>query len=129
MRREEEVGHAVTVTQMRRKHQAAALAALLLLTLTLGCSWLGRWGYIAANEEILDSLPVAPGALRLTVSSTYCTAGDSIFSAPDGWSTLATHQAPPEASREDIVDFYLSELPAEWQSCVVSDTIDDPSTS
>ena len=47
---------------------------------------------------------------------------------PDGWGTRATYQAPPETSREDIVDFFLSELSPEWQSCVIEINVVEAAT-
>ena len=93
------------------------VVALLLLTPVVGRVWLG-WGYIADNEKILDSLPVPPGAQRISVRSHSYSSEELIFIPPDGWGTLATYQAPAEASKDDIVDFYSSRLSLEWRYCV-----------
>ena len=105
---------------MSGRKRAAILfgvVALLLLTTVVGRVWLG-WGYIADNEKILDSLPVPPGAQRISVDSRPYSSQESVFIPPDGWGTLATYQAPAEASSDYIVDFYSSRLSAEWRYCV-----------
>ena len=105
---------------MSGRKRAAILfgvVALLLLTLVVGRVWFG-WGYIADNEKILDSLPVPPGAQRISVRSHSYSSEELIFIPPDGWGTLATYQAPAEASKDDIVDFYSSRLSPEWRYCV-----------
>ena len=105
---------------MSGRKRAAILfgvVALLLLTTVVGRVWLG-WGYIADNEKILDSLPVPPGAQRISVDSHPYSSQEFVFIPPDGWGTMATYQAPAEASSDYIVDFYLSRLSAEWRYCV-----------
>ena len=90
---------------------------MALLMLAVGWFWFG-WGYVANNEEILDSLPVPPGTHNIWTGSHPYSGNELIFSPPDGWGTLATYVAPPGTSREGIVDFYQSQLSPEWQSCV-----------
>ena len=51
----------------------------------------------------------------------YSSADGIEITPPDGWGTRATYRVAPETSREEIVDFYLSELSLDWASCV--DTI------
>ncbi len=105
---------------MSKKKYAAILFGLLatvLLTIMIGRVWFG-WGYISDNEELLDSLPVPPGAQRISVGSSSYKFDESIMTPPEGWDTEATYQAPPEASREDIANFYISKLSPEWRYCV-----------
>ena len=102
---------------MEARCDSVGVVALLLLTPVVGRVWLG-WGYIADNEKILDSLPVPPGAQRISVRSHSYSSEELIFIPPDGWGTLATYQAPAEASKDDIVDFYSSRLSPEWRYCV-----------
>ena len=103
------------------------LAAMGLLTVTFGWLWLG-WGYIAENEDLLDSLTVPPGVQRIWIGSHSYTKDDGGLMPPDGWGTRATYQAPSETSREDIVDFFLSELSPEWQSCVIEINVVEAAT-
>ena len=92
---------------------AAALAVLLLVTLAVGGAWLVRWSYIDANKKLLNSLPAPPGAQRMSVTSN---GYGGAYPWSDGWGTLATYRSTSDASAEDIVNFYLSELSSEWLS-------------
>ena len=96
---------------------AFATLATLLLIFAVGWIWFG-WGYIADNRAILDSLPVPPGVERISVGSGSYSEDELALTPPDGWGTHATYQAPPEASREEVIGFYLSKLSPEWRSCV-----------
>ena len=40
------------------------------------------------------------------------------FTPPDGWALRRTYQAPAGTTRDEVLDFYVSELSAEWQWCL-----------
>ena len=106
---------------IRRKPWRAAtslgvLVALLALTVLVGWVWFG-WGYIANNEELLDSLPVPPRAERISINSTSYSSHELAVIPPDGWSTRGTYRAHPQTTKDDIVDFYVSQLSLEWEPC------------
>ena len=86
----------------------------------VGWNWCG-WGYIAANRDLLNSLPVPPGVERVRVGSDPYRKGDMAVTLPDGWGTLATFLAPEGTTREDVVRFYIRELSPDWEYCI--DTI------
>ena len=81
----------------------------------MGLVWLG---YIASNRLILNSLPVPPEAERIWVGSSPYLRNEQLFSPPAGWGTRATYRVPPDTIRNDIVDFYVSNLSPSWGACV-----------
>ena len=98
------------------------LVAVGLLVLLVGWFWFG-WGHKAANNDLLDSLPVPPGAQRIEVHPHAYEFDESLITPPDGWAILAKYSAPPSASREDVVDFYISRLSPTWEFCIDADFI------
>jgi hypothetical protein len=71
-------------------------------------------GRIDANQELLDSMPLYPGATeieRLTRTAT----GDGL-PVPNEILTSALYAPPADASQADVVDFYVRELTPEWDS-------------
>jgi hypothetical protein len=71
-------------------------------------------GRIDANQALLDSMPLYPGATeieRLTRTAT----GDGL-PVPNEILTSALFAPPPDATQADIVDFYVRELTPEWDS-------------
>ena len=98
------------------------LVAIGSLVFLVGWFWFG-WGHITANSDLLESLPIPPGAEQIRVGSNGYTSDESPITPPDGWSTRATYSAPPDATREEIVDFYISRLSPTWNSCIDTDSI------
>jgi len=81
-----------------------------VLTSTVPCA------YAQENERLLATLPELPGAQQVsTDSSLYSTEYESI---PDRQSLLVTYQAPPDKSAQDVIDFYIQSLGAEWQHTI-----------
>jgi hypothetical protein len=71
-------------------------------------------GRIDANQELLDSMPLYPGATeieRLTRTAT----GDGL-PVPNEVLTSALYAPPADATQADIVDFFVRELTPEWDS-------------
>ena len=70
-----------------------------------------------------ESLPIPSEAEQIRVDSHAYASDELPITASDGWSTLATYSAPPDATREQIVDFYISRLSPDWKSCIETDSI------
>jgi hypothetical protein len=71
-------------------------------------------GRIDANQALLDSMPLYPGAEeleRLTRTAT----GDGL-PVPNEILTSALYAPPADATQADVVDFYIRELTPEWDS-------------
>ncbi len=71
-------------------------------------------GRIDANQALLDSMPLYPGAEeleRLTRTAT----GDGL-PVPNEILTSALYAPPADATQADIIDFYIRELTPEWDS-------------
>ena len=78
------------------------LAAIGSLVFLVGWFWFG-WGHIAANSALLESLPVPSGAEQIRVDSHSYDSDELPITPPDGWATLATYSAPPDANREQLL--------------------------
>ena len=98
------------------------LVAIGPLVFLVGWFWFG-WGHITANSDLLESLPIPPGAEQIRVDSHPYEFDELPITPPDGWGTRATYSAPPDATKEEIVDFYISRLSPDWESCIDSYTI------
>ena len=92
------------------------------LVIVVGWFWFG-WGHKAANNDLLESLPVPPGAEQIRVDSNPYESDELPITPPEGWGTRATYSAPPDATREEIVDFYNLRLSPAWKSCIETDLI------
>jgi hypothetical protein len=104
---------------MRRLLRPAILLPLFaIVSLGAGIAY-AAWsqydaGRIDANQELLDSMPLYPGAEeleRLTRTAT----GDGL-PVPNEILTSALYAPPADATQADIVDFYVRELTPEWDS-------------
>jgi len=81
-----------------------------VLTSTVPCA------YAQENERFLATLPELPGAQQIsTDSSFYSTEYEGI---PDREALLVTYQAPPDKSSQDVIDFYIESLGADWQPAI-----------
>ena len=98
------------------------LVAIGSLVFLVGWFWFG-WGHITANSDLLGSLPIPPGAEQIRVDSHPYESDELPITPPDGWGTRATYSAPSDATREEIVDFYISRLSPTWKSCIDTDSI------
>ena len=99
-------GNAIKVTTL------AGLASLLWIGVS-ACG-VDRSSYVRNNELILETLPEIPRATRVeVVTSPYGKDdGETII----GYGTRVVYEAPPEFTAEDIVDFYVQNLPKEWDA-------------
>ncbi|MGH3040948.1 MAG: hypothetical protein ACRDNG_04265 [Gaiellaceae bacterium] len=105
---------------MRRRllRPAVLIPAFVLLSVGAGIAY-AAWtqldsGRVDANMEVLDSVPLYPGAReiqRLTQSSS----GEDAIPVPDEIVTSALYAPPAEATEADIVAFYVESLEPEWE--------------
>src|SRR5262245_39100453 len=97
---------------------AFLIPAFVVLMLGAGIAY-AAWqrldaGRAEANEAVLDSLPLYPGAheiQRITQTQT----GEDAFPVPDEIITSALYSPPGGASQEDVVAFYAEHLQPEWK--------------
>jgi hypothetical protein len=81
-----------------------------VLTSTVPCA------YAQENERLLATLPLLPGAQQVSAeSSFYSTVYEGI---PDRQSLRVTYQAPPDKGAQDVIDFYIQSLGADWQHII-----------
>ena len=105
---------------MRRRLLRPAILLPLFAIVSLGAGiGYAAWsqydaGRIDANQALLDSMPLYPGAEeleRLTRTAT----GDGL-PVPNEVLTSALYAPPADATQADIIDFYIGELTPEWDS-------------
>jgi hypothetical protein len=96
---------------------AVFVPALVLLSLAGGIGYAAyeRVGTSAveANARLLSGLPLFPGARELDRRSETSSAGD--LPLPEGVLTTVLYGPPADASQEEVVDFYVSEL-EDWEA-------------
>jgi len=100
-------------------------AALLLVAGAVACG-ADRESYVQRNERILETLPEVAGSQRLSVDSSPYYLREQ--GPADGYTTNIVYQAPPEITDQEVVDFYIQRLKAEWEYCVEEVPITDIGT-
>ena len=93
---------------------AAALAALVVV---VGVFWFG-WYETRQNRELLDSLPVFPGANTTQSYPHPYESDENPLSPPDKWVILRTYRVPDGTTKEDVAAFYMEGMPPEWERCL-----------
>ena len=93
---------------------AAVLAALVVV---VGVFWFG-WYETGRNRELLDSLPVFPGADATQDHPHPSESNENPVSPPDKWVILRTYRAPNGTTKEDVAAFYMERMPPEWERCL-----------
>ena len=93
---------------------AAALAALVVV---VGIFWFG-WYETARNRELLDSLPVFPGANTTQDYPHPSESDENPLSPPDKWVIRRPYRAPGGTTKEDVAAFYMERMPPEWERCL-----------
>ena len=93
---------------------AAALAALVVV---VGVFWFG-WYETARNRDLLDSLPVFPGANTTQDYPHPSQSDENLLSPPDKWVIRRTYSVPDGTRKEDVVAFYMEWIPPEWERCL-----------
>ena len=87
------------------------------MVVTVGWVWFG-WGYIAQNRWLLKSVLVPVGAERIYVRSGGGYGPDGmVVTPPEGWGTRVRYRVTGY-TRQAIVDFYVSEMPGDWDHCL-----------
>ena len=97
---------------------AVLIPAFVVLALGAGIAY-AAWQQLdprraEANEAVLDSLPLYPGAReiqRITQTQT----GEDALPIPDEIITSALYAPPRSATQEDVVAFYAERLQPEWK--------------
>ena len=97
---------------------AVLIPAFVVLALGAGIAY-AAWQQLdprraEANEAVLDSLPLYPGAReiqRITQTQT----GEDALPIPDEIITSALYAPPRSATQEDVVAFYAEQLQPEWK--------------
>ena len=85
---------------------------LLVLSLLLVACSSDKDAYVAKNEEILDALPVIPGATEYrTTSASYV---EEESGPIVGYTTNVVYRVPEELSAQEAIDFYVDALTPEW---------------
>jgi hypothetical protein len=98
------------------------LRPVLLIPALVGLSLAAGIGYAAyervdtsaveANAELLDSIPLYPGAREMDRRSDASAAGS--LPLPEGVVTTVLYLPPGDATQEGVLDFYVSRLQA-WR--------------
>ena len=91
------------------------VAASAFLGLSLVSCGADRGTYVAANEEILASLPVPEGAEEKSLSSSAYFLTDQ--SGADGYTTNVVYTVAEGTTDEEILQFYVDTLGREWDHC------------
>jgi hypothetical protein len=106
------------VRRRRLLRPTIVLPALVLLSLGAGIAY-AAWtqldsGRAEANERVLASLPVYPGAEEIDRITR--TSADSALPVPDRVVTSVLYAPPASATQATVVDFYVTELDPEWDT-------------
>ena len=91
---------------------AGMLAAPLLLVFGCGPD---RQEYVAANEALIQSLPVFPGAEEVERDSAPYYVNES--GPASGYGTRVVYRVERDVTDQEVIDFYISELKGEWDHC------------
>ena len=104
---------------MRKRVLLALIAAAVLagLVVVVGVFWFG-WYETARNRELLDSLPVFPGADATQDHPHPYESDENPLSPPDKWVILRTYRVPDGTTKEDVAAFYMERMPTEWERCL-----------
>ena len=96
-------------------NQHVLIAALLLMVAALVACGPDGDAYIAANEAIIDELPVFPGAVEQSrESNSYTFQDGGLFDSPEGYGTRVTYRIPPDTTQNEVLDFYISLAGTDW---------------
>ena len=93
---------------------AAALAALVVAVVVF---WFG-WYETRQNRDLLDSLPVFPGAEAVQDFPHASESDENPVSPPDKWVILRTYRVPDGTTKKDVAAFYMERMPPEWERCL-----------
>ncbi len=85
-----------------------ALAALTFVWLSAGCLGADKGAATAANADIIEGLPVFPGAQEVDRQVFSYTLSDS--GPPDGYTTLITYAVDEAVTADEVVAFYMESM-------------------
>ena len=87
------------------------LTVLAAVSLVLSRTVFGGNAYVAHNEALLRSLPVYPGAVRVSLTSSPYYADDAfVASSPLGYGTLGEFRVPKGTVGRVVARFYVGQL-------------------
>ena len=87
------------------------LVAIGSLVFLVGWFWLG-WGHVTANSDLLESLPIPPGAEQIWVGSNGYTSDESpITPRTDGAPLPRTLRLPVLPGRKLLISIFLVSPP------------------
>lgn len=98
------------------------VALLMLAVLALAAAGLFAWctrtpPEVRANEAILATFPVYPGAVEVAPHHSAYNFRDGVtfYSPAQGWSTRVTYRVPPGTTEEDVRAFYETAPDPSWR--------------
>ncbi len=104
-----------------------AAAALAALVVAVGVFWFG-WYETRQNRELLDSLPVFPGAEAVQDFPHAYESDENPVSPPDKWVIRRTYRVPDGTTKKDVAAFYMERMPPEWERCLRHVSTYEPAT-
>ncbi len=104
-----------------------AAAALAALVVAVGVFWFG-WYETRQNRDLLDSLPVFPGAEAVQDFPHASESDENPVSPPDKWVILRTYRVPDGTTKKDVAAFYMERMPPEWERCLRHVSTYEPAT-
>lgn len=105
------------ITRIRALFALCGAVVVVALILVVGTFWFG-WYETSRVRAVLDSLPVPLDAQYLSDYPHGIELDESFLTPPDGWATLRTYRLGGAATRDDLIDFYLSTMTPEWEGCL-----------
>lgn len=97
--------------------KSLALFAALAVAFTLACG-ADKDDYVRENERILEELPVFPGAVVERLTSNPYDEPEGSGAPPYeviGYTTNVVYEAPPDATAQQVIDFYAERLAGGWE--------------
>jgi hypothetical protein len=92
-----------------------ALVIAIVVAILIHWDLLGfeKRAYIAKNEQILNAIPLVPGAEPLAVQ-THTYFGDGQLSPAAGYQTVAAYRIPRGMTWDEVISFYAEQLADDW---------------
>jgi hypothetical protein len=87
---------------------------LVLVSLSVSCDGREK-AYLDANEALLKEFPSYPGAMEISRRTMGYRFREGPFKSPDGFGTNVTYQLPTDATLEDVIAFFMSNIDSSWR--------------